>query len=278
MKKSLIGMALLMSLSVHAQTQVKVEKMEMKNGGGLSLNMPLDFNGMIETLVAGKTRVTVGARLMINETTSARVYKTLDGAVDGNRRLNLTAGNEIEVLEMSADGKVAHIGIDSDNSSTSDLMVSVEDLEAKNLSLVEAVPGAEDDEVSTEEEGLFAAKRRRGGMTYCYRDVKTTLLKTKRCGRYASGVRAAEGYSILARECGMKQVGIVNPASLPTYSVCVSSGGRPCGKAGACGHIAIKMPSGMWFGAGTRGTPYLPNSAKKGYKPRKIVGCLKPAK
>lgn len=267
MKKTMLGMALIVSFVSNAHAQ---------SSGGL-LNIPMDFNGMLERAIAGKVRLQVGARIMINEATQARIYKTLEGSVDGNRRLNLAAGQEIEVLEMSKDGKVARIGIDSDNASTADVLLAVEDLEAKNLSLVETVEGAENDDVNTEDEGLFAARRKRGGMTYCYRDVKKTLLAKKKCGRYASGVRAEEGYGILARECGMKQVGKVNPASLPTYSVCVSGGGRPCGGGKQCGHIAIKMPSGMWFGAGTRGTPYLPNSKKKGYKPRYIIGCLKPA-
>ncbi|MBX3017710.1 MAG: hypothetical protein KF767_07475 [Bdellovibrionaceae bacterium] len=267
MKKSMLGMALVMSLCGVAQAEQK----------GNVLNVPLDFNGMIERMVSGKVRLKEGSRLMLNEAVQARIYKTLDGAVDGDRRLNLSAGQEVEVLEMSRDGKVARLGIDSDNSTTADVLVSVEDLEAKKLSMVETVEGLEDDEVSTEDEGLFAARRKRGGMTYCYRDVKKTLLAKKKCGRYASGVRAEEGYGILARECGMKQVGKVSPASLPAYSVCVSGGGRPCGGGKQCGHIAIKLPNGMWFGAGTRGTPYLPNSSKKGYKPRYIIGCLKPA-
>lgn len=269
-KKSMIGMALILSLSGVAHAQ-QGEKSTIN-----LLNLPLNINGMIERLVSGKVRVQEGARIMVNESTQARVYKTLDGAVDGDKRLNLAAGQELEIIQISRDGKVARIGMDADNASVSDVLVSVEDLEAKNLSLVETVAGAEDDEINTEDEGLFAARRKRGGMTYCYRDVKNTLLRAKKCGRYASGVRAEMGYSILANECGMKQVGKVDPKSLPAYSVCVSGGGRPCGGGTHCGHIAVKLPNGMWFGAGTRGTPYLPNSSKKGYKARYIIGCLKP--
>lgn len=266
MKRTVIGMALVMGLGANAQAQ--------KSGN--ILNVPLDFNGMIERLVSGKVRLQEGARVMLNQAAQVRIYKSLDGAVDGNRRLNLSAGQELEVLALSNDGKVARIGIDSDNATTSDVMVSVEDLEARSLSLVETVAGLEDDEIDTSNEGLFAAKRKKGGMTYCYRDVKNTLLRAKKCNRYASGVRAEMGYKILANECGMKQVGKVNPASLPAYSVCVSGGGRPCGGGTHCGHIAIKLPNGMWFGAGTRNTPYLPNSKQKGYKTRYIIGCLKP--
>lgn len=225
-----------------------------------------------------------GRRMLVVGMPIVRRYQDLDGAVAGPASLSLRPGTEFEVLEVSRDGKVARIGLDSANASMSDLYVNISDLEAATLVNVnDRVEEGDDDvedseEIVLDDETLEPVRRRRtgGGMTYCYRDVKKTLLKAKKCNRYASGVRAAEGYKILARECGMKQVGIVSPASLPTYSVCVSSGGRPCGGGTHCGHIAIKLPNGKWFGAGTRGTPYLPNSKKRGYAPRKITGCLVP--
>lgn len=230
---------------------------------------------VLGSLLQGQVRLEAGKRMMLNEAAVTRIYKSLNGE-QTDRNLHLASGQEFEVLDVSADGKVARLGLDTDNQSASDVFVAIEDMERSRLAEVQTVDGLEDDEIDTSDEGLFAARRKKGGMTYCYRDVKTTLLKNKKCGHYASGVRAAEGYQILARECGMTQVGKVNPATLPAYSVCVSSGGRPCGGGTYCGHIAVKLPSGLWFGAGTRGTPYLPNSKKKGYVPRSIIGCLKP--
>lgn len=234
------------------------------------------LNPSLTSMMSGANRVEAGKRLMLNENAKLRVFADLE---NGNARgsVNLKPGTEMEVLEISKDGKVARIGIDTDNSSLSDMNVSIEDLQSRLTSTVDVEEGLENDDMDFSDEGLFAARKKRGGMTYCYRDVKNTLLKAKKCGRYASGVRAAEGYKILANECGMKQVGLgISLAKLPTYSVCVSGGGRSCGKAGACGHIAIKMPNGMWFGAGTRGTPWLPNSKKAGYVPRYQIGCLTP--
>lgn len=234
------------------------------------------LDSSFNSMMTGANRVEAGKRLMLNENAKLRVFGDLE---NGNARglVDLKPGTEMEILQISKDGKVARIGIDTDNASLADMNVSVEDLQTRFTSTVETEEGLEDDDMDFSNEGLFAARKKRGGMTYCYRDVKNTLLKAKKCGRYASGVRAAEGYKILANECGMKQVGLgVSLAKLPTYSVCVSGGGRSCGKSGACGHIAIKMPNGMWFGAGTRGTPWLPNSKKKGYVPRYQIGCLTP--
>jgi hypothetical protein len=229
------------------------------------------LDSSFKDMMNGSNRVEVGTRLMLNENAKVRTFGDLE---NGNAKgsVDLKIGTEMEVLEVSKDGKAARIGIDTNNSSLSDITVAIDDLQAHSLSAVDTDENA-DDEFSDEE--LFA--RKRGGMTYCYRDVKTTLLKSGKCGRYASGVRAAEGYKILARECGMNKVGLdVNLAKLPTYSVCVSGGGRSCGGGTYCGHIAIKMPSGQWFGAGTRGTPWLPNSKKKGYAKRYQIGCLTP--
>lgn len=234
-------------------------------------------------ILAGGQNLQEGHRMAVITPVSVRRYKSLEGAVVDARPLTILGGTEIEVLEISRDGKVAHIGMDSSNASLSDIYVSVSDLRRATLLRVnDEVEEGDDDVEEIDETGdsdvvaIRKKKQSNGGMTYCYRDVKKTLLKAKKCNRYASGVRAVEGYKILARECGMKQVGAVSPASLPTYSVCVSSGGRPCGGGTHCGHIAIKLPNGKWFGAGTRGTPYLPNSKKKGYITRKIVGCLTP--
>lgn len=242
-------------------------------------SFPLDLNGIlgsVGSVVSSKPRLTLGQRVILNETATTRIYDKLDGKVQ-DQRVILSAETELEVLAVSADGKVAEVGIDTDDATFSDLFVSVEDIEAANIARVEEVADAEDEDVV--DDGQFAGRRKKGGMTYCYRDVKTTLLKAKKCGRYASGVRAEMGYKILQSECGMKPAKLKSFSKLgglPPYSVCVSSGGRPCGGGKSCGHIAIKKPNGMWFGAGTRGTPWLPDSKKRGYKPRKIVGCLLP--
>lgn len=261
MKLGLFSAAVVLSLGAlgHAQTPTT----------------PATVNDLLGTLLQGSARVEAGRRMMLNENAAVRVYKSLDGAVT-DKMLTLTRGQEFEVLGLSADGKVARLGLDTANQSASDVYVSIEDLERSSLAAVQTFEGLEDDDIDVSDEGLFASRRKKGGMTYCYRDVKNTLLAKKKCGRYASGVRAAEGYAILARECGMTQVGKVDPSTLPAYSVCVSGGGRPCGGGTYCGHIAVKLPNGLWFGAGTRGTPYLPDSSKKDYAPRYKIGCLKP--
>lgn len=264
MKTRLLSMAFILGVSAFGTAQAQD-----------STAPRASTDGVLASLIQGSARVETGKRLVLNEDAVARLYKSLDGAETGGN-VSLDARQEFEVLEISRDGKVARLGLDTENQSASDIFVSVADLEQSRLAEVKEIAGLEDEDVDVSDEGLFAATRKKGGMTYCYRDVKNTLLKNKKCGRYASGVRAAEGYQILARECGMTQVGKVEPSTLPAYSVCVSSGGRPCGGGTYCGHIAVKLPNGLWFGAGTRGTPYLPNSKKKGYAPRKITGCLKP--
>lgn len=233
-------------------------------------------------------RLVRGSRYMVNTISPLTVLgqngQMNDGSIE-NQVISLMPNNEFDVLEISADGSAVRIGLDVEmaDGMSSDLTVSTAELMAVQLSLIEVIDNRETSDLDLRREGLFAARKKRGGMTYCYRDVKTTLLQKGICDHYASGVRAEEGLRILQNECNLRVVrfegGQAFLNSLPVNSVCVSSGGRPCGRGLSCGHIAVKVQRNgpqAWFGAGYRGTPFLPNSAKPGYKPRKIVGCLVP--
>lgn len=235
-----------------------------------------------------RVRLVRGSRYMVNTISPITVLgqngQMNDGSVE-NQVISLMPNNEFDILEISADGSTARIGLDIEmaDGMSSDIIVSTQELMTGQLSLIEVIDNRETSDLDLRREGLFAARKKRGGMTYCFRDVKTTLLRKGICNHYASGVRAEEGLRILKNECNMRVVGFEGGQeflnSLPLNSVCVSSGGRPCGKGLSCGHIAVKVQRNgpqAWFGAGYRGTPFLPNSAKPGYKPRRVVGCLVP--
>lgn len=221
-------------------------------------------------------QIEAGRRLRIENDVHVQVFAGLNGGDAKIREVLLRRSYEIEILEVSADGRIAHVGIDTDQPFYSDLYISVDDLKRANLAIVPTDSFDEDLEPSITDGTSIFRRRGGGGMTYCYRDVKNTLLRVKICSRYPSGSMASQGYSILANECGMRKLGDVDHSRLPAYSVCVSGGGRisGCG-AGGCGHIAVKLPNGMWYGAGTRNSPYLPDGGK-GYKKRYRIGCLAP--
>lgn len=215
---------------------------------------------------------------MINQLISAKVMMNNSTMQDGTKPtqdLALAPATEFDVLAVSEDGLTARIGLDSDpTKETSDVTVNVADLMAGRLSVIDIEEGMETADLDLSHEGLFAARKKRGGMTYCFRDVKNTLLRKGICNHYASGVRAAEGYEILQRECGMKPAS--PSSSLPVNAVCVMNGGRPCGGGTYCGHIQIKVSANMWFGAGYRSSMWLGQTKKPGYATRGIVGCLVP--
>ena len=205
---------------------------------------------------------------------------TLVHAQSPAKTFNLPPGSEFEVLGWAKDVRgteIARLGLDVDAESgvPSELWVPKSDLKWA----FKAAPASDslernDDFLEYNDSFLDALdgntlqamrrkKRGGGGMTYCYRDVKKTLLRMGICRRYASGSMAWQGYSILQRECGMRPVAFSK--NLPAGAVCVSSGGRSCGSS-KCGHIAVKTGAGSWFGAGTRGSPWIGG--------RSPMGCL----
>lgn len=223
-------------------------------------------------------RLEPGSRYMVNQLISAKVLSnnsTMQEGVMPSQNVALPPATEFDVLAVSEDGQTARIGLDSDPTrESSDLTVNVADLMAGRLSAIDIQDGLENEDIDLSHEGLFAARKKRGGMTYCFRDVKNTLLRNRVCNHYASGVRAADGYEILQRECGMKPAAY--SPRLPINAVCVMSGGRPCGGGTYCGHIQVKVSANMWFGAGYRSAAWLGNTNKPGYVPRRQVGCLVP--
>ena len=166
----------------------------------------------------------------------------------------LAVGQEVEVLGFREGGWVRigrDIDLELEPGASSDMWIRVDDL-------IRAGPRWMDFAEFSIDAVLLKEK-----MTYCYRDVKNWLLSRGICGHYPSGEFAFQGYSILQRECGMRPVRFAKNAPLGT--VCVSKGGRSCGRV-ACGHIAVKVAGGTWYGAGNKSTPWL--------KGRTPIGCL----
>jgi hypothetical protein len=103
----------------------------------------------------------------------------------------------------------------------------------------------------------WGRRRHHGGMTYCLRDVRVSLARMGICHSSSFGAAAANAYSPIKSQCGMKPVAY--SPDLPKGSVCISSGGNHRCGGHACGHAAVKIGAGAWKGAGVRPTPVLSN-------------------
>jgi len=179
------------------------------------------------------------------------------------KMLKLSVGTEVTVIrkaQLPEVGEVAEIRIDSDDESVpSEAFVRMSDLEAISMStdqgltpLDAALSEGDDEDVLIEN-----AARGRRGTPSCYRDVKFELLRRGLVRRYPSGAAAWMGYDVLRGSHGFRPVAFSQ--SLPNGAVCVSEGGRfSCGRK-KCGHIAVKIGSQRWYGAGVFKHPLLRN-------------------
>lgn len=103
----------------------------------------------------------------------------------------------------------------------------------------------------------------RNGMTYCLAEVR--LNSKSICGQTMPVIpRAAIGYDVY-RSRGWQPVP-ADYASAKTCTACFWGGGRLDCRGGACGHTALKLPNGLWIGAGIRAYPALPNQNGCSYK------------
>lgn len=211
----------------------------------------------------------------------------------GSASIALVQGTEVNIMELSEDGKQALIGIDENISTenprvdgnepvlvwvnTTDLVqgqlteVNIEESEA----LLEMLGGQEREEfleTDVAARGRGHVRRRgggrgRGGMTYCLRDVRLTAARFSR--RVPQGVPMASIAYPRYRAAGWTPVSY---GGAPIGTACFFGGGRRCGRS-FCGHAAIKISGNAWKGAGIRPTPFLPNRPGKTYR---FQGCLKP--
>lgn len=229
--------------------------------------------------------------LTLRRTISVRLLEEVGGEPNvntGDRQdLTLVEGTELQILKISADGRVAYIGLDEDISEDNPgvngadpVLASVDlaELQRGKLAAVD-VEGIEvlgtsvaldsqDEYVRTDvaaRRGGHARRRggrgRRGGMTYCLRDVRLTA------ARYTHKVPQGIPYASIALPryvaAGWRRVPPSAWSSAPIGTACFSGGGRSCGRA-KCGHAAIKIGPNTWKGAGIRPTPWLPGRNAQG--------------
>ncbi len=204
----------------------------------------------------------VGQTVAITKDAELKVLSD-DNKLDANNTLKLGAGTEVTVVrkaQMPDVGEVAEIRIDSDDDSVpTEAVVRMSDLEAISMStdqgltpLDVALSEGDDEDVLMEN-----AARGRRGTPSCYRDVKFELLRRGLVKRYPAGAAAWMGFEVLRSQHGFRPVGFSQ--SLPNGAVCVSEGGRfSCGRK-KCGHIAVKIGAGRWYGAGVFKHPLLRN-------------------
>jgi hypothetical protein len=190
-----------------------------------------------------------------------------------NQLLKLTLNTEFLIVrswQMPGVGEVAEIYIDSDDITVpTEAWVRVSDIYPISQN-IEEIPNRfeinNSGNVDFKETDIskftisgnhtFSATRvRKSKIPSCYRDVKFELLRRSLVNRYPSGAAAWMGYNILRKQFGFKPVAFSK--DLPNGTVCVSEGGRYRCSGRACGHIAIKIGSQQWYGAGTFVHPLL---------------------
>ncbi|WP_413944268.1 hypothetical protein [Bdellovibrio sp. HCB-162] len=189
-----------------------------------------------------------------------------------NNSLTLDRGTEFEVIEnfKGSDGReLVRIGLDVEedymSDLPSDLWVDARDLNLGQPQMMNAQEGLFQDVSSYDEYEVAgpAQKRRgrrtggsRGGMTYCYRNVKKRLMSQCGVDVYLPGAAAYQAETILP-QYGFKKISAdwSNYKDLPVCTVCVSSGGsKNCGtkdRFQACGDVAMKVSKaarGGWHG------------------------------
>lgn len=186
-----------------------------------------------------------------------------DGDVKRAQSVQLLKGTSIDVrgyINDSQQGEMALVTVDSDDRNVpSQALIRVADL--NRIAYPEESPLTPVDSVSASEvdsDDLLAenAARRRGRTPGCYRDVKNQLLRMHLVKTYPPGAAAWMGYGVLTQQYGFRPVPFSQ--NLPNGAVCVSEGGKyQCGKK-KCGHIAVKIGSHRWYGAGVFQNPLLP--------------------
>lgn len=147
----------------------------------------------------------------------------------------LPAGTSFVLLETKQDpilGKMARIGIDSDQ-------VEVSDLWIENPDELIAASSLESEADLLEGENFTILKKQ----TYCYRYVKQYLLKTGQVNTYLPGSAAVQAYKILPKY-GFRITGH-GPNNALNGEVCVYSGGSK-----GYGHIEVKRNGSWWYGYG----------------------------
>ena len=186
------------------------------------------------------------------------------------RQLTVGLDTEINILETSADGEFAQIGIDDETISQENSGINAEEPVVVWVRVSQLLAG-QLEEVNVENSEEFSSQLDRsrgrggGGMTYCLREVRMAAYRFTR--RVPSGIAAAAQAYWPFRQMGWLPVSYSLHA--PVGTACFFGHGRwskGCG--GYCGHAAIKLGKNNWKGAGFRPTPFLPG--------RTLIGCLMP--
>jgi hypothetical protein len=216
----------------------------------------------------------------VNKGIDLKVLKVENGfrsSLSG-QQVHLRSGDELTILDRSSVpgvGEVVRVGIDAgaDDNLPSDFWVSSEELLHAGLTQLSEEDSDISDDTSASDSilGIFdgfdsGAKKKKKGMTYCYRNVKNFLMKNCGVHTYLPGSAAYQAASILPK-FGFSKIssGFAGFAGMKSCTVCVLAGGtHKCGKK-ACGDVVVKTGS-KWFGWGSRSTPYLPG--------RQPIGCF----
>jgi hypothetical protein len=203
-----------------------------------------------------------------------RVLKAFDDdrkQVSGKGTLTLDNATDFSILEINEKKGTALIdlGEAADGSNEANIyLVNLSDLQGLATQVIDFETVLAEDflgddelvatEVARRGGGGARSRRGRGRATYCARDVRTHLRVNIRVPKAAQVYNAYQAH-------GFRPIG-KDWENAPVNTVCGFSGGRR-----GFGHVAVKLPSGMWKGAGIRAYPYPNRNWQRNYH---FQGCV----
>ncbi|WP_068311216.1 hypothetical protein [Polycladidibacter hongkongensis] len=200
------------------------------------------------------------------------------------KQIVLPAGAKLVVLDWVSDerlGKLVRLGVDVEGNDApdfpSDIFVANDkfeefpmqaDTDALSKGEENAMLGDEADSHLTALADTYASTRKRArvrrkkrGMTYCYRHVKNHLLKEDLVESYLPGGSAYMAKNTLPKH-GFKRLNVKRPEDAPNGAICVYDRD----KRNRHGHIEVKKKDNcFWYGYGCK--------ANSMYGKRRFVDC-----
>lgn len=221
-------------------------------------------------LLVSLAAVPAAAIITPGQTASVEIRNSRE--IKANNWYTLEDGTEISVIRFSRDGRNVEVAVDNGESDPSVQWVTTESIQALNPKRIdfEALEGLADLGLIIE----TVSTRKKGGMTYCLRDVRIRATRYTAQRNIPQGIPMASIAYKAYRAKGWKK--IEYSARVPNGTACFSGGGRPCGRKSYCGHAAIKIGANQWLGAGVTPTPWLRDRRDNGRVPYKKHGCLTP--